>query len=251
MIGGTAGLDLAARIRARRVMFLTPVHDRTAWQYTRSLIESVVMLERYGVRHAEQMVIGNSNLPRARNELVAEFLASEATDCIFVDSDMSWKPEDVIRLLASEQLYVGAVGKKKVAVSDKDPEGWCVRFLPDGRDGLEQDALGAIKVAGVGTGMVRISREVFERLAAAHPEWKRPGLASQKPAVRSWYFKFFRFPEDDDRGEDYFLCDAWRELGGSIWIDPEIRLGHAGSTEFSGDISALFEAASSEKREAA
>jgi len=237
------GADLAARIRSKRVMFLTPVHDGTAWQYTRSLVESCVGLERHGVQHRVQMVIGNSNLPRARNELVAEFLATSATDAIFVDSDMGWTLGDVLRLLASPQPYIGGVGKKKVDLPDTNPEGWCCRFLADGRDGLHQDDLGAIEVAGVGTGFVKVERQVFERLAKAHPEWKRPGFASQAPQVRERYFKFFRFPENDDRGEDYALCDAWRDLGEKVWIDPEIRLGHSGSREFSGNISALFERA--------
>lgn len=235
---------LTARVRSKRVMFLTPVHGNTVWQYTRSLVESCVGMERHGVNHRAQMVIGNSNLPRARNELVAEFLATDATDAIFVDSDMGWKLNDVLRLLASPQAYIGGVGKKRIASDDKNPEGWCCRFLPDGREGLLQDDLGAIAVAGVGTGFVKIERQVFERLAAAHPDWKRPGFASQPPEVRACYYKFFRFPEDDDRGEDYALCDAWRALGGKVWIDPEIRLDHVGAQEFSGDIGALFESAS-------
>lgn len=237
------GARLAERIRTKRVMFLTPVHSRTAWQYVRSLVESCVGLERHGIGHRVQMVIGNSNLPRARNELAAEFLASQATDAILVDSDMGWKLEDVLRLLASPQPYIGGVGKKRVAVPDANPEGWCCRFLPGGNEGLNQDELGAVEVAGVGTGFVKIHRSVFERLAEAHPDWKRPGFASQSQAVRDRYYKFFRFPENDDRGEDYALCDAWRELGGTVWIDPEIRLGHAGDHEYSGDISALFEGA--------
>jgi hypothetical protein len=238
------GADLTQRIRSKRVMFLTPVHNETAWQYTRSLVETVVMMERYGIHHREQMVIGNSNLPRARNELAAEFLATDCTDAILIDSDMGWKAEHVIRLLASPQPYIGGVGKKRVETSDADPAGWCCRFLSDGREGLHQDSLGAIEVAGVGTGFLKIERQVFERLAEAHPNWKRPGFDSQSPEVRAKYYKFFRFPEEDDRGEDYALCDAWRDLGGRIWIDPDIRLGHIGSTEFSGDIGALFEHAS-------
>ncbi|HZP88649.1 MAG TPA: hypothetical protein VFB54_17705 [Burkholderiales bacterium] len=224
-------------------MFLTPVYRDTAWQYTRSLVDTVLALERYGIHHRAQMVIGNSNLPRARNELAAEFLATDCTDAFLIDSDMEWQPNDVMRLLGSEQPLIGAVGRKRVDVPDTDPAGWCVRFLPGGREGLRQDELGAIEVQGVGTGFLKIERRVFEALIDAHPDWKRSGFASMKPEVREKYFKFFRFPESEEMGEDYSFCEAWRALGGSVWMDPEISIGHAGSHTFKGSISALFESA--------
>ena len=66
-----------------------------------------------GIHIELRWVVGNSNLARARNELVAEFLASDCTDFIFVDDDMGWKANDVLRLIASEQDYIGGVGRKK------------------------------------------------------------------------------------------------------------------------------------------
>jgi hypothetical protein len=42
-----------------------------------------------------------------------------------------------------------------------------------------------------------------------------------------------RFGEDDG-GEDYQFCELWRSVGGKVWADPEIELGHCGETEFKG-----------------
>src|SRR5689334_13146254 len=102
------------RARSRRVMICTPVYRETSWQYTRSLVDTCIAFERLGVGHRAQFVIGNSNLPRARNELVAEFLATDCTDLLFVDSDMGWRPNDALRLLASEREVIGGVGRKRV-----------------------------------------------------------------------------------------------------------------------------------------
>lgn len=224
-------------------MILTPVYRDTAWQYTRSLVDTCVALERLGIKHRAQFVVGNSNLPRARNELAAEFLATDCTDAILIDSDMNWQPNDVLRLLASDQPLIGAVGRKRVDLPDTDPSGWCCRFHADGQERLHQDHMGAIEVLGVGTGFLKIERRVFEGMMLARPEWKRSGFASMTSAVRAKYYKFFRFPESEETGEDYCFCQSWRDLGGAVWIDPDISLGHAGSHEFRGSISALFEGA--------
>jgi hypothetical protein len=226
-----------ARARQRRLMICTPVYRDTSWQYTRALVDTCLMLQKAGIFHRAQFVVGNSNLPRARNELVAEFLATDCTDLLFVDSDMSWSWNDVFRLLASEQAVIGGVGRKRIDKPSSDPAVWCARFLPE----LQQDAMGAIEVAGIGTGFLRIARPVFEAMIDAHPEWKRRGFASMTEAVRAQFYGFFRFGDDEhDTGEDYGFCAAWRALGGSVWIDPEITLEHVGAHSFGGSIAELL-----------
>lgn len=178
-------------------------------------------------------------MPRARNEICATFLASECTDLIFIDDDMGWKPDAILRLLASEHQVVGGAYRTRL-----DGGAWCISLLSGGSSllpgDIEQDASGsgAIEVAGIGTGMMKIERSVLERMAAAHPEWKRDGHSSMSEAVRSHYYQFFRFDADDgaEIGEDYVFCRRWRDLGGTIWIDPQIELAHVGLKAWRGCI---------------
>ena len=37
-------------------------------------------------------------------------------------------------------------------------------------------------------------------------------------------------------GEDYSFCRRWRDIGGKVWLDPEIKLGHIGFKTFVGTI---------------
>lgn len=37
-------------------------------------------------------------------------------------------------------------------------------------------------------------------------------------------------------GEDYSFCRRWRDIGGRVWIDPEIRMGHCGYKTFVGSV---------------
>lgn len=242
---GNAG-DLAeqaalARARSRSVFMVTPIARHPVRQYSFAMARTQIFLQQLGIRSYLQTVIGNSNLPRARNELVAAFLASDYDDLLFIDDDMGWQPNDVLRLLASDQAVIGGVGVKKVACADTDPAKWCFRPLAGP---IEQDALGAIEVEALGTGFLKISRGVFETLISAHPDWKRRGWATMPEPARAMYYRFFCFDPDDPEevGEDIGFCREWRRQGGSVWLDPEIRLTHVGECEYSGDLRALLQA---------
>jgi hypothetical protein len=230
------------RMKRASVMIASPVYRDCAWQYTRALVDTCLVMERAGIYHRAQMVIGNSNLPRARNELVAEFLASDCNSLLFIDSDMGWVPNDVLRLLASEHEVIGGVGRKRSDTPSSDQSSWCAWFL--GQE-LKTDSFGAISVGGVGTGFLKIDRSAFERIARAQPHRKRRPLASQSEAVGNQFYEFFRFsdgPNGECIGEDYHFCDTWRNLGQEVWIDPAIKLTHVGSHAFTGSIEEIFEA---------
>ena len=40
--------------------------------------------------------------------------------------------------------------------------------------------------------------------------------------------------------EDYAFCRRWREIGGRIWADLNIRLTHSGAHAYTGDPMSLF-----------
>jgi hypothetical protein len=228
------------RARMRSVMIATPIARAPCWQYALALAETVSMFEKLGMRYAMRFVIGSSNLPRARNELAARFLASGLDDLVLIDDDMGWKAQAVLRLVSSERPIIGAVGRKKVDKPNSDPDVWCVHFGQFGGAELEQDAMGAVRVERVGTGFLKISRSAFEALIAAHPEWKGAGNPEWDAATRAAYHRFFRFDPETEMGEDFVFCERWRALGGDVWIDPEIALTHVGAKDYSGAISEIM-----------
>jgi hypothetical protein len=231
------------RAQSRRVMLGTPCARAPVLDYTTSFADTCVNLTVAGIAYETHFVIGSSNLPNARNTIAARFLASKCTDLIFIDDDMGWRPEAVIRLLASEQNVIAGVGRKKVEKPNSDPEVWCFSALTDEHKTIPpQDAMGAVQVQAVGTAFMKIEREVFETMIAAHPEWKRDGQQGMPADVKAKYYQFFRFDPDDstEMGEDFVFCKRWRDLGGSVWIDPQIALSHVGSKAWSGCIAELM-----------
>lgn len=240
----SATLQRLEYARQRSVMILTPIARNPSWHYTIAFAETCVMLEKLRIRYASRFIVGSSNIPKARNTLAARFLATPGfTDAIYIDDDMGWSANSVLRLLASDKPVIAGVGRKKVDKPNSDPNVWCCHFDASAAEGLVQDEMGAIRLPRVGTGFIKIAREVFERMIAAHPDWKREGDPEMEAAVKANYYRFFKFDDETELGEDYYFCERWRELGGEVWIDPSIVLSHVGEKAWTGKIAEIMEAA--------
>lgn len=233
-----------AHLRGRRVAILTPIYRDPSYEYERAIFATMAACQQFGIGFGIKQVHGDSLIARARNQLTAWFRSSPAQDAFFIDADMEWQPNDFLRLVASDQLVIGAPYRRRIMeIPESDPLSWTVRFLSDSQDGIREDKRQALEVEGVGTGFLRIRREVFEQLIAAHPDWKAPGSPLMTQQERDNYYRFFRFPESEDRGEDYFFCQEWRKLGGTIWVDPLTSIGHVGTHVYRGDFRKLLKRA--------
>lgn len=225
-------LDLA---RSRTVMLGFPVYERPSPQHEASAMDTAYLLAQLGIPCAHVHAIGKP-IHEARNSIADAFLKSGMSDLVMIDSDMSWKAWDVVRLLATRHAVVAGVGRKRNDLSDSDPEAWC--FNPISPTDIPCDQAGMAEVAQVGTGFMRINVRVFERLRDAHPEWRR----RKNTEGTDHYTAFFRWTSEgeDDISEDIRFCRDYRALGGKIHIDPSIELGHYGTRNYKGRVSVLF-----------
>lgn len=225
-------LDLA---RSRTVMLGFPVYERPSPQHEASAMDTAYLLAQLGIQCAHVHAIGKP-IHEARNSIADAFLRSGMSDLVMIDSDMSWKAWDVVRLLATRHAVVAGVGRKRNDLSDNDPEAWC--FNPISPTDIPCDQAGMAEVAQVGTGFMKINVRVFERLRDAHPEWRRRKNAEGT----DHYTAFFRWTSDgeDEISEDIQFCRDYRALGGKIHIDPTIELGHYGTRNYKGRVSVLF-----------
>ena len=227
-----------ARIAARSLMIATPVARHPTWQYARGLASTLLTLRELGVPVDFRMVVGNSNVARARNELVAHFLASDCTDLLFVDDDIDFEPQAAIELLSSDKPLTGAAGRMRCDKPNSNAAVWCCRWLPDAQQGLRQDETGAIEVAGIGCGFMLVNRSVFETMIAARPDLSRRAPLDWPEPLRARLYEFFAFGE---LSEDYAFCQLWRDLGGQVFVRPDIRLGHVGEFTWSGALGEILE----------
>jgi hypothetical protein len=168
-------------------------------------------------------VSGCSIITMARNQLVHEFLKSDATELLFIDSDVIATADDVLRLMAQsggKDITAGAYPRRS-----KDKNFFADLYFDENKD-LEFDG-SLMRLERVGTGFMLIQRHVIEAMVAAHPEWFYEFKGEEICGV-------FDFQNKDGRylGEDYLFCDRAREHGFKIYIDVDISLPHVGTEAF-------------------
>lgn len=156
----------------------------------------------------------------ARDHAVHEFLKTDCTDLLFVDHDIGFKAADVERLVSHDVDVVGGVyplkqkGKPVLAYAP-------INGGPSNEHGL-------VECGGIGTGFLRIRREVFEKLRAATPELS---FVNEAKEVEHDYFPV-GVSDGLYIGEDLFFCKNWRKAGGKVYADLGVRLTHQGNWTF-------------------
>ena len=195
----------------------------------------------------------DSLVSRARSILVARFMEdAEASHLLFIDADIGFDPQQVVRLLELGKDFAGALYPIKAIDWARIPER-CV----EGGESLTQAALNYVgtflpadqrrEEAGFATasycggGFQLISRAAIARMFEAYPDlrYRKLHIFPQPPQESPHLYALFDCLIDQDSGvylsEDYSFCRRWREIGGEIWLDTNSRLTHVGTMDFVGD----------------
>lgn len=223
------------------VFFATPCYGGLLTdQYHLSIFRLQETLRKYRISHQVTTLRNESLIPRGRNILSAMFLESSCTHMMFIDADIEFDGEDVIKLLRmNEPLAVGAYPKKTLPIQ------YAVNLkIIDPITGQVNKKGDAVEVLDASTGFFMIKREVFDKLILAHPELHIKNDSSIDPKLNKHCYALFDTGIDpvDNRylSEDYYFCRLWQQLGGEIWLHTKIKLNHVGSYTFEGDISKMF-----------
>lgn len=220
----------------RGVMFATPcyggmIHDACL----HGLLDTKEAFMRQGLPFNIVTIRNESLIQRARNGIVARFLASGCDRLFFVDSDIGFTAGQALRLLAHDRDMVGGLYRKKNA-AEVD---FAVNFLPSADGTARRDAeTGAIEVRHLATGFLCIKRGVLEAMVSAYPHLLyRFGKA--EPGAPEFGYGLFDCYTDpvtlEALSEDYAFSMRWRALGGELWGDPGIVLEHYGTLPLSAD----------------
>lgn len=206
------------------VLIAMPVNRDLPWQTAQSLVTTTLELARRNIKFAVQFVVGSSIVEVARNKVAHEFLRTDMTRLLMIDSDMRWTASDVIRMLALStkmQVVTAAyTAKREPATILMQPE----------PGAIECNEWGCLPVRGLGLGFTIVTREVIATLAHHAPKVRYPEAEEAMAHI-------FRCDtvDGDFRGEDMaFFADVREQLGLTVWLDPLIDLGHVGGKEYRG-----------------
>lgn len=158
---------------------------------------------------------------RARNDLVHLTLNSSAECLVFIDADQDWKPEDFFKLVLSEHDIVGAAIRKK-----SDIEHYNIGPILD-----REREDGLLEVSSIGTGMLKLSRQVLEKIY----ESSEPYTEAQYNKERASVFET-KIIDGELFSEDVVFCKKAKDLGFKIFVDPSIECGHTGPKRWIGSL---------------
>lgn len=249
-----------------KLMIGTPMYGGANTEaYFRSCLKLNTWFSKYNIPLAWCTVANESLVPRSRNVIVSSFLNSDYTHLMFIDADIGFEPESVIKLLLADKDVCGGAYPKKglnwKAIAEAAKNGVPPEQLPyhgaqyamnfKFEDPVKKTiklSNGMTQVRDLATGFMMIKRHVFYDMIEEYPEIEyKNDLDLGKREYDRWFAFFDTDIEKNEDGsfgpynsEDYFFCRQWQRMGGEIWLDPFIKLDHFGHFRFAGNPEAIL-----------
>lgn len=256
-------------LRQKHIFIATPCYGGQIGEpYFRSMMRLAILCNKYDIQYTISTLANESLVTRGRNTLVSFFMENkQATHLFFIDADIEFNPEDILRMVAYDKpVIVGAYPKKAInwqsimSAARNDPnetpdtiEGHSSNyvvnfdFLQDDKGNRTsqvfiQDNL--VKLKDAGTGFMCIEKGVIQELFDKHPEMKYVNDINVDKKFEPFMYALFDTMIDPESrrylSEDYTFCRLWQNNGGDVWLDPRTALNHVGHYTFRGNIRKLF-----------
>ena len=215
------------------IQFATPCGDgRYDREFVKSFHNSACVLIELGAKVDFAEFPGCADLALARAKIFGNFLRSNHTHCLLIDSDMGFNYDDVVRLVLMKKDFVGAAGPKKTAklefaANNCDDEGNLLPLKSDPETGL-------LSCTEVGMAFMLMSKDCAQRVWDAYPELEFDGDNDLPERAVFDSFIVGNAPKRRRLSEDFAFCHRWRKLGGEIWLLPDVVLQHAGRSVWQG-----------------
>lgn len=244
------------------LMVCTPMYGgNCTGGYAKSIMELGRICQELGMKFRTYFITNESLIQRARNYCAEMFMQSGMSHMLFIDADIEFDAQDVIRLLgihisnpkmfdilAAPYPKKGIEWNKVKYYADKVENASDLAYVTgdyvfntkDGNQNINMSV--PTEVMETGTGFMLIPRYAFERFRNRYPKYKyRPDHKNTKDFDGSREIMAYFHCEIDKKSkrylsEDYFFCHRVRDIGMKVHIVPWIKLGHIGTYAFSGSI---------------
>jgi hypothetical protein len=248
-----------------KLYILTPFYGGMCHiNYMTCFLETTKLLDHLKIPACYEFFKNDSLITRARNNLVAKAMSDpQMTHIIFIDSDITWKPIDILKLIVSDKdLVGGAYPLKKYSFDKFLQENYVEELLKKKQssrfdktsdtDFIKANLLhyninyidsnlkienNLCKIKNLATGFMMIKRCTIEKMIEVFPLLKyTDNLFYLKGNENNFAYALFDTGIEDNEylSEDWMFCNRWRKLGGEIWLDISIDLTHTGPEDFKG-----------------
>ena len=255
-------------LRKHKIFVATPMYGGMAHGlYIKSSLDLQTTMNKYGIDCKFSFLFNESLITRARNYLVDEFLRSDYTHLLFIDSDIHYNPQDVVALLALDKDVIGGPYPKKSVnwgnvaqaarnhpdLEPKELEQLVGEYVFNVVKGTKQFTVtDPLEVMEIGTGFMLVKREVFVKMEKEYPMIRyKPDHVGQANFDGSRYIHAYFDTVIDTKesivgggsdrylSEDYMFCQMWRKMGGQIYLCPWRKTQHIGTYAFTGNMPAV------------
>jgi hypothetical protein len=259
-------LTTDVKIRAN-VFVATPSYGGlVSTSYVQGLLDLYDTADRHGFGLSINFNSFDSLITRARNTMVAEYLADDRfTHLMWIDGDIGFKGSDVVRLLQADRPLVAGLYPLKT-------DGWPLRACrkhcrPVRRKQISRRASALTRLPRFPAtwnrmktvfsmsstrrpGFMLIKREVFTALISRFPELRyNPGLVGRpehnEGPISGHHYAFFDTMIDQQSkaylSEDYTFCRRAGTIGIQPAIDMQSTLTHQGAAVYQGDLGRMLQ----------
>ena len=261
-----------ADLRKKKIFVATPMYaGMCSGMYTKACCDLATTATKYQIDLKYFYLFNESLITRARNYCVDEFLRSDYTHLMFIDSDICFDPNYVLTLAAlcddTKPIVGGIYPKKCIAwekvrnavdkgLGDDNPmllEKFTGDFVFNPVGGTSTISLSEpVEALEIGTGFMMVQREVFEKFAKAYPKFRyKPDHNRSDHFDGSRYIHaFFDTIIDNDQwmgkgksegsdrylSEDYMFCQLCHKIDIKTYLCPWMKLQHIGTYVFNGNL---------------
>lgn len=256
-------------LRQKHIFIATPCYGGQIGEpYFRSMMRLAIMCNKYEIPYTVSTLANESLVTRGRNTLVSFFMENpNTTHLFFIDADIEFNPEDLLRMVAYDKpVTVGAYPKKAVnwdsiinaarkdhTETSETIEGHSSNYVvnfdfltDDEGNRLPQVQIvdNLVKLKDAGTGFMCIRKDTIQKMFDNHPELKYRNDINVDMKFEPYMYALFDTMIDPESrrylSEDYTFCRLWQNMGGDVYLDPRTALNHVGHYTFKGNIRKLF-----------
>jgi hypothetical protein len=218
--------------------------------YMKSMLVLIKTLSDAG--HSANFIdIANESLiTRARNVLTETFLRTNSDYLLFIDADEGFDSVGVLRMvnegvdLVAAPVPMKGINWDRVRTAAKNDEPnlekhtaiYNVNISPDQKVKLKENPNLLVEVDYIGTGLMLISRNVFETIKKNVRQYRCDQTQIGNIKFGDPIYDFWQAIVDEDSerllSEDYYFCKLWKESGGKVYLAPYVKVEHVGTYWF-------------------
>lgn len=198
------------------VVFCTPTPHKPYPAYVDSIVASQPVIEAAGWNTGMCLERGNAYISVARAVLLRKAINAYADVIVFLDHDLSWPADALLKLIEAEGDVVAGTYRYKT-----DEEIKYMGWLEIADHAVQQRKDGAFKATHIPAGFLKLTRNAVNRFMEAYPHL----IYGERCSPHIDLFNHGTI-QGVWHGEDFAFSRRWTELGGDIWLLPDLDITH-------------------------